>query len=87
MLESAYAQEFEIALKQIKDDFSLHGKIRDLALMTTVRQFKDEVLKQKVEVGKPIEYGVGLKSMGQIEFCAQMILQESGSKYIIETKI
>ncbi|MDA3054236.1 MULTISPECIES: hypothetical protein [unclassified Campylobacter] len=82
----AYSQEFETALKQIRDDFSLRGEFRDLQSMTTVRHFKDEALKQKLEVGKPIEYSVGLKSKGQIEFCAQMVLKESGSKYIIETK-
>lgn len=86
LLGLTYSQEFETALKQIKADFSLRGEFRDLKSMTMIRQFKDEALNQKVEVGKPIEYGVGLKSMGQIEFCAQMVLKKSGSKYIIETK-
>ena len=81
----AYAQEFETALKQIKEDFFLRGEFRDLRSMTTVRQFADDVIEQKIEVGKPIEFGVGVKSKGNMEFCAQMTLKQNGSKYIMET--
>lgn len=82
----AYAQEFETALKQIKEDFFLRGEFRDLRSMTTVRQFADDVIEQKIEVGKPIEFGVGVKSKGNMEFCAQMTLKQKGSKYIMETR-
>ena len=81
----AYAQEFETALKQIKEDFFLRGEFRDLRSMTTVRQFADDVIEQKIEVGKPIEFGVGVKSKGNMEFCAQMTLKQNGNKYIMET--
>ena len=54
--------------------------------MTTVRQFADDVIEQKIEVGKPIEFGVGVKSKGNMEFCAQMTLKQKGSKYIMETR-
>ena len=82
----AYAQEFETALKQIKEDFFLRGEFRDLRSMTTVRQFEDSVLNDKIEVGKPIKFGVGVKSKGNMEWCAEMKLKQNGSKYVMETR-
>ena len=82
----AYAQEFETALKQIKEDFFLRGEFRDLRSMTTVRQFADDMLDKKNEVGKPIQFGVGVKSKGNMEWCAEMKLKQNGSKYVMETR-
>ena len=82
----AYAQEFETALKQIKEDFFLRGEFRDLRSMTTVRQFADDTLDKKIEVGKPIQFGVGVKSKGNMEWCAEMKLKQNGSKYVMETR-
>ena len=82
----AYSQEFETALKQIKEDFSMRGEFRDLRLMTTVRQFEDSAINEKIEIGKPIKFGVGVKSKDNMEFCAEMTLKQNGDKYIIETK-
>ena len=82
----AYAQEFETALKQIKEDFFLRGEFRDLRSMTTVRQFADDALDKKIEVGKPIQFGVGVKSKGNMEWCAEMKLKQNGPKYVMETR-
>ena len=82
----AYAQEFETALKQIKEDFFLRGEFRDLRSMTTVRQFEDSVLDQKIEVGKPIKFGVGVKSKGNMEWCTEIKLKKNGSKYVMESR-
>ena len=84
----AYVQELEIALKQIKEDFFAQGDFRTLREMTTVRQFEDSVLDQKIEVGKPIKFGVGVKSKGNMKFCTEITIKEDGKKYYAElTKI
>ena len=81
----AYVQELEIALKQIKEDLFAQGDFRTLRDMTTVRQFEDDVIDQKIEVDKPIKFGVGVKSKGNMKFCTEItIKEESNGKYVAE---
>lgn len=53
----------------------MRGEFRVLRFMATVRQFEDSATNAKIEVGKPIKFGVGVKSKGNMEFCAEIILK------------
>lgn len=83
-LGMAYVSELEAALKSIDDYHFMRGDFGVLRDMTMVRNFDDSALNSKLEVDKPIQYGVGVKGKSGFEYCAELRLKKNGNDYSIE---
>ncbi|MDA3052006.1 hypothetical protein OFO01_00860 [Campylobacter sp. JMF_01 NE2] len=83
-LAASAVTDLDRFFKDIKSDYDAKGEFRELKNMTSVRQFSDEDLNAKVVVGKPIKYGVGVKSKGNMEMCADITLKHDGNLYFME---